>query len=841
VIVDSENDAEETDPEMIYFEGSEELIANLKREKTFEGRTRKQKEISDRLLRGLDEKEDSHRFGVMDKVLLSMGVVLLAVVVTVAVTFFDRQSYQRELNAFLSVGKPIQNMEGIGEEGIAAIETARKSAMNTASQETVEPTPLDPSDTSGDEYDEIEYSRQVNVFLSMVSIQKDLKVKFVDQNTAKLILNVPFQITLEDPDGKSISWEDDDMDGIIYKKNITAGTYVVRLMPLTGENYTNYILPGEKVTVEVKKDLTYEKVDVSDEVKEESEINVAKEDTEQKEIPVESVLNDTVPWVESAVLTDTYVEIPKTDILNPTLMASARSDVRLAGVSLAPGMELRPLTILGLGLLSISGSDVIIGDGSSSVSGSDTGSEKVPTIQVSPQSLVAVVGAQVFATVSCVDFPEGATLAFSLESDRPDVATAVIENNGKITVSAWKAGEAQFKVTVTDQVALTAQTTFTIKVTDKKTIALDYTALTAFVNIPTTLRAQVTNAVAEQILIEAVSSDTTIVKVSVQGNVITLEPLKEGNATVTVRYTENEETVQAICTITVKPNPETDQTTLLRDKAGNQLYVVVDNVYREAKNADYFTATKFYIRKATSYTGWQTLDGNVYFFTADGNKVTGEQVIQGAKYQFASDGSLIMGTGTTGIDVSKWNGKIDWNAVKNSGISYVIIRCGYRGSSAGALIEDPRFRDNIKGAIAAGLKVGVYFFTQAIDESEAVMEASMVLDMIKNYKISYPVFLDVEASGGRADSLSKEQRTAVCRAFCETIQAGGYTSGIYANKTWLETKLDVNALSGYKIWLAQYASTPTYTGRYDMWQYKSTGKVSGMSGDVDLNISYLAY
>ena len=94
-----------------------------------------------------------------------------------------------------------------------------------------------------------------------------------------------------------------------------------------------------------------------------------------------------------------------------------------------------------------------------------------------------------------------------------------------------------------------------------------------------------------------------------------------------------------------------------------------------------------------------------------------------------------------GIDVSKWNGKIDWNAVKNSGVSYVIIRVGYRGSSQGALIDDPTFKTNIKGATAAGLKVGVYFFTQAVDEVEAVQEASMVLDRISGYKISYPVFI----------------------------------------------------------------------------------------------------
>ena len=202
---------------------------------------------------------------------------------------------------------------------------------------------------------------------------------------------------------------------------------------------------------------------------------------------------------------------------------------------------------------------------------------------------------------------------------------------------------------------------------------------------------------------------------------------------------------------------------------------------------------------------------------------------------------MVTGSGTMGIDVSKWNGNIDWKAVKNSGVSYVIIRCGYRGSSQGALIQDSKYKQNIEGAINAGLKVGVYFFTQAIDKGEAMEEASMVLDLVKKYKISYPIFLDVEASGGRADKLSKEERTEICKTFCETIQKYGYTAGIYANKTWLNNKLDASALSKYKIWLAQYAAKPSYTGTYHMWQYKDTGKVSGISGNVDLNISYLGY
>ena len=278
------------------------------------------------------------------------------------------------------------------------------------------------------------------------------------------------------------------------------------------------------------------------------------------------------------------------------------------------------------------------------------------------------------------------------------------------------------------------------------------------------------------------------------------------------------------------------------------IFVKDDNGnFREAKYADYYTKKEFYLKisKTTGqyrYTGWQTIDGRTFFFDKNGNKVTGEQVIQGAKYHFNSDGSLNSGSGHMGIDVSKWNGNIDWNAVKNSGVSYVIIRCGYRGSTTGALIEDPKFRSNIQGAQKAGLKVGVYFFTQAVNEVEAVEEASMVISLVKGYNISYPVFLDVEASNGRGDRIDAATRTAVCHAFCQTIQNSGYKAGIYANKTWLNSHLDAPGLSGYKIWLAQYAASPSYTRtRYDMWQYSSRGSVAGISGNVDMNISYLGY
>lgn len=194
-----------------------------------------------------------------------------------------------------------------------------------------------------------------------------------------------------------------------------------------------------------------------------------------------------------------------------------------------------------------------------------------------------------------------------------------------------------------------------------------------------------------------------------------------------------------------------------------------------------------------------------------------------------------------GIDVSKWNKTIDWEAVKNDGVEFVIIRCGYRGASSGSLILDPMYVENIEGAIQAGIPVGVYFFTQAVNEIEAIEEASMVINLIRKYDVDYPVFLDSESAGGngRADGLSSEQRTKNHKAFFETIALAGYETGIYGSTNWLNSRVDMNMLSNYRTWLAQYADIPTYEGYYHMWQYTSKGRIEGISTNVDLNLSYM--
>lgn len=222
-----------------------------------------------------------------------------------------------------------------------------------------------------------------------------------------------------------------------------------------------------------------------------------------------------------------------------------------------------------------------------------------------------------------------------------------------------------------------------------------------------------------------------------------------------------------------------------------------------------------------------------------------DRAVNGAEE--AADGSentdleFASGNARLGIDVSKWNKEIDWEKVKDAGIEFAIIRCGYRGASSGALVLDPMYKRNIEGAIEAGIPVGVYFFTQALDEVEAVEEASMVISLIEDYDVDYPVFLDSESAGGRgrADALDTEERTKIHKAFLETIASAGYETGIYGSRNWLNDEVDMTQVSEYRTWLAEYADIPVYDKYYHMWQYTSKGSVDGIETRVDLNLCYM--
>ena len=335
-------------------------------------------------------------------------------------------------------------------------------------------------------------------------------------------------------------------------------------------------------------------------------------------------------------------------------------------------------------------------------------------------------------------------------------------------------------------------------------------------------------------------SDSSIASCTYDSTSVTVKGLKAGSTKMTVK-SDNGKSADITITVNAKEQKYADDAQLY-DASKNALYVKEGDSYRLAKYRDYLRdkTQKFYRKVETFlYTGWQTIDGQKCYFDKNHNKVTGKQVIGGVEYDFGESGTVSAGSGSLGIDVSKYQPSINWAAVKSSGVDYVIIRCGYRGSSTGALIEDPYFKSHIKGAKAAGLKVGVYFFTTAVTEAEAVEEASMCAYLCNGYGLDFPIFMDCESSPRAGyNGMSASQRTAIIKAFCNTVRSAGYSAGVYANKTWLSSYMNAGELSGYKIWLAQYNSAPTYSGKYDMWQYTSKGSVNGISGYVDMNKCY---
>lgn len=455
--------------------------------------------------------------------------------------------------------------------------------------------------------------------------------------------------------------------------------------------------------------------------------------------------------------------------------------------------------------------------------------------------------------------PKSDVVKYEWSIDNEKLAELKDKDKETVIVTAKEAGTAKIscKVTFKDGTVATNPTPLTITISAGTTITLDRTAKKAiFVDgdkftVTATIKGGKTGKVTWAV--EDANKDKVKLETSITGSdaekkaTCVVSGLKPGTVTLTCT-SEDDKNIKQSITIVVLANPKTDKTTKLVDNNGKQVYIYdkASKKYVEATYADYYSGTDLFtpVEVTYIYTGWWTIDGKTYYFDANGKKVTGDQVILGAKYSFDSNGVLKGGTGLFGIDVSTWNGTIDWNQVAKSGVSYAIIRCGYRGTTKGGLIEDNKFTTNAKNATGAGIKIGVYFFTQAISEAEAVEEASMCLSMVEGYKLTYPIFIDVESGSGdaRANGLSKESRTAIVKAFCKTISNSGYKAGIYANKNWLTNKLNTSELTGYTIWLAQYASAPSYTAtRYDLWQYSSQGSIKGISGNVDLDLSYLGY
>ena len=214
------------------------------------------------------------------------------------------------------------------------------------------------------------------------------------------------------------------------------------------------------------------------------------------------------------------------------------------------------------------------------------------------------------------------------------------------------------------------------------------------------------------------------------------------------------------------------------------------------------------------------------------------QVLENGRFQYLENGQVVS---HMGIDVSKYQGKIDWEKVAADGVEFVFLRLGLRGYESGKLVEDETFQTNIQGALAHGIKVGVYFFSQAVTEAEAVEEANFVLERIAPYQIDCPVVFDVEKVGSstaRMNQLTPQERTTVTIAFLDTIEAAGYKSMFYHNMETALLLLELERLENYDKWFAYYGEDLYYPYAYGVWQYSEKGSINGISGEVDMNIAF---
>lgn len=558
-------------------------------------------------------------------------------------------------------------------------------------------------------------AKEIPVVLKATSMDKDLKVKIVNQKNDRVITGTAFEVTVTDSNKKSKSYTDEDKDGIIYIKNMTPGSCTVSMKSSGG-----YSAPQD-IKTEVKANLEYKVVDVTDEIKKESEINVAQEDANT---------NGNAGAGTAQTLTDTveFVASSKTEIMKQKV--DKYGTPMYEKILREPAVDHQD-----------NNKDGVCDRCGAKMACEHTYDEG----KVTEEATCIKAGVKTFTCTKC-----GATKTEEI----PKIDHKY--DNGACTICGNQAPE------------------HTCNYVDGKCTICG--------------KGQEPDPVPEPNPGENQGTEST------QGEVAFV-----GSRAMTLVGTATEPT---------KIEYDTTSAPIME---GSGTY---------------------------KYTGWQTIDGATYYYDKNGNKVTGSQVIQGIQYTFSSSG---VRSGTIGIDVSKFQKSINWQKVKNAGINFAIIRCGYRGYGSGVLVEDPMFASHISGAKAAGLRVGVYFFSQAINEAEAVEEASMAVKLANRYGINMPIAIDSEyANGGRgrADGLSKSDRTRITIAFCNTVANSGHTPMVYASKSWFSDHLSVSQFPGsYRIWVAHYASKCGYTGRYDMWQNTSKGRVDGVSGNVDMNVS----
>ena len=701
---------------------------------------------------------------------ISVGVLIVCIPLTVTLSVFA-------INNSASAMAALNEKENMPDTTITETTPSPSPTAETTPTPSPSPTPE---------------AEPVEIFLKPSSVEEDLEVHIVDED-GNMVTGYPFLLTVVAKDGSyNKQWTVD--DGFLRLTKISSGEYTVTI-----EDAEGYIIEEKTIECTVEKKVEYEKIDVSDKVVDESEIDVKQEDAALSK-PVEApaatpalaTYKDQIATTKTTAGVYKYkAEIEIGDFAESNVGYIKGSDKYVAKLdSNGYIVEIR------LAPAKASPTAVAATDVSMLLNQAVRDSDLLKTYGRNSYNIVPL-------TLNDYDI---------MQVENVDSTPAPTE-----APAATPTAEPTVEPTATPTPEPTAEPTATPTPTPEPTAEPTATPTAA----PT----------AEPTATPAPSSSPSAAPSATPSP----DPSAAPTATPTVSPSPSP-SVQPTAT----PRPNFESLAKATD--------IYDNDKGKLKN-DFIKANgitdESIPEKISYFNGWKDKNKE-YYYDAKGNPIKGQAIIGGITYTFDNNGKRISESNIAkGIDVSKWQGNIDWKKVKASGIDYAIIRVGYRGYGSGALVEDPYFRQNIEGATKAGLKVGVYFFSQAITTAEAVEEASMAINAVKGYKLHYPIYFDTELattnSTGRADNLGSGQRTDIANAFCQTVRNSGYKAGVYASKSWFQYRVNYSTLSKYDIWLAHYTTATDFAHRYDMWQYTGTGSCPGVSGSVDLNWAYKVY
>ena len=663
-----------------------------------------------------------------------------------------------------------------------------------------------------------------NKTLTELTKEDGTKVTILDELNVQLEMDIQAYATAVTA-VKGATYTDEDNDGLIYLNKLKAGDVTVAYIPTDATKEYAAVSYLNKMTVKGK--LEYKKVDVA------KEIDTSAPDVAAPDRVVEATLKDTVEYVESSTKKEArYVEAGVANapqagsasgsaVVTLSVKSSSRRKRGGYALHLTDPMSIFNHSAISTVAIRTMSQMVLLADNET---GTVTAEQVAELEKKYKEALKEYEDAKDKADANPSDeslkaFADGKKANLDIAESNYNTANAAYQKQQ----DAAKEEEAKDNTPS----SLTIQMGSVNNVTVYNTA--DGTGRTASFKVtPTATDGDGTNLTGTVTAVAA-SGDF---KVSNNGNEITVTAGGSDVQNGTITYTVSIGNVTATGSQAMV-NVVSSQA--LHDAEGNALYK--DDKGTPATMADYKSGAKFYSKKeTTTYYGWQSLNGKSYYYDKNGKTVSGEQVIHGVKYNFGSDGQLMISG--TGIDVSKYQGNINW-AAASSAISFAVVRVGYRSIGTGALNIDPKGVQNIQGAKAHGITTGAYFYSTAQSEAQAVEEASLAIQQVQAAGgVSMPIFIDWEGNS-RTNAVDANTAAAIINAFCTTVRNSGYRAGLYSDKNHLTHKINMgNVSGGTVIWCAQYNTRCTYSGHYDMWQYTSKGSVPGINGNVDMNQSF---